>query len=273
MSVIVTLDQAVVTRLYERSDESIRRYAASVRPMYSSEDGSTAEFIGSCVLINVAGKKYVVTAAHVVDWIESRGLYVAGPVGAELVQLVGKIVSTAAPSGRNKDRYDFAFWPVSASAESQLGPVRFINENDVSHNRVDSLTRMYIASGYPMSKNRNKIDNANNSIVSVLWKYAANVVNLPDLANEMGLSGNDHFFLKYEKYSRNSEDQKVSSLSPIGLSGGALIDLGNFAAIETYDTKSSFYGRLAGVLIERNKKHRAIISVKIQKVLQAIRSG
>jgi hypothetical protein len=55
----------------------------------------------------------VVTAAHVIDGSPTLRSMLGGLVGNRLVQIV--VDSTRPPAGgRRKDRWDFAFWPISA---------------------------------------------------------------------------------------------------------------------------------------------------------------
>jgi hypothetical protein len=97
---------------------------------------------------------------------------------------------------------------------------------DEGHNAKTCPSQQHqLALGYPVSKNR-KIDHARRTIHPRRLAYACNV--LPDnaLANKLGVDGNDHLFAKYEKRSQDFSGVVFNSVSPTGLSGGALIDLG-----------------------------------------------
>ena len=246
---IETIDQSVFRHISECTEESAKHFQKSVRPIYASTDGNNPIPIGSCVLLLVDGQRYVVTAAHIIDWISDAALYVAGLVGQRLVQILGDVSSTRPPTGgRRKDRWDFAFWPISAEIASALGAVRFLDANEVSQNRATPNNRVYMAIGYPENKNKRKVDKPKRQIKTVLRKYSSNVLELPNLARELDISGDEHFFLRFEKRSQDSNGKRVTTFNPVGMSGGAFVDLGNFATVSKYLPESDRNGRLSGIV-------------------------
>ena len=268
---IKTLDQVVTARIYELSDAAHEKFRPSVRPIYGASKGMRPELIGSCLLLYVDGTDYVATAAHIADSIPKTNLYVAGAENTGLVQLVGTIKLTKAPSeDRRKDKLDIAFVPMSAHSVKQLGAVTFIDANDVSHNRANTEHRQYMAIGYPLSRNKRTINQENHSVKMFSWRYVAGVKHLPALERAMGVSGDYHFFQTYDKYSRDHEGGKVSSVNPCGLSGGALVDLGNLSSMDSFESETPFSARLAGMVIERHDAHKALVALHIQKVIEAI---
>jgi hypothetical protein len=272
MSTIQAGNEHVRMRMHECTEAGADRFRASVRPIFASLYGLRPELIGSCVLLEVDGAKFAVTAAHIIDWVSSHALFVAGMVGTQPVQMLGDIKSTPRSKGsRASDRFDFAFWQVSASAEKDLGAVDFLDQTRISRNRISTIGRLYMAMGYPLSKNRGKVDNVSRAIRIVLWKYSANVVELPELAMELGASGDEHFFLRFEKHSHDSRGTKVNTISPRGISGGALVDLGSLASISDHPSEMRCAGMLAGLVIERHEAHRALVAVKIGTIVDAIK--
>ena len=273
MSVIESLQQTIVHQLQECSEEAARVFHSSVRPIFASLDGTRPELIGSCFLLYVDGTKYVVTAAHIVDWTATHAIYVGGTVGTQPVQIVGEIKSTREPSGgRKNDKFDCAFWKVSADAERELGAVTFLDDSRVSRNQVSRENRFYLSMGYPVSRNKGNISNAKRTIQTALSKYTGQIEEIPALAKKLNVSGAEHFFLKFAKFSGTANGEKVSSFKPQGVSGGALIDLGNFATIEKFSPGSKHAGYLSGMMIEHHPDHRALVAVRIEYVLNAIRS-
>jgi hypothetical protein len=270
MPLIETLVDSVRNRINECSEAIANEFRRSVRPIFGSPDGTRPELIGSCLLVAVDNIKYVVTAAHVIDWSSTHALFVGGLVGTEPVQILGQIKLTQEPLGRRcQDKIDLAFWEVPTQAVEKLGDVKFIDQNRISYNQAPTNNRMYMAMGYPLTRNKRNVNNVDRKIKIVLWKYIANVIESLELAEGLGVSGNEHFFLAFEKYSTTASGQKVSSINPKGISGGALIDLGNFASMSMYDTKTECIGMLSGMVIEKHKKH--LVAVKIEHIVNAIR--
>ena len=217
MSLILTLNETITARLRECMEAVGDEFRLSVRPIYGTPNGLRPILIGSCLLLTFEGEKYVVTAAHVLDWIPSHALYVSGVVGTEPVQIIGKIRATEEPpEGRDKDKLDIGIWRISSSEEQRLGAVKFIDASEVSHNRATTTNRVYMAMGYPLSKNRGKINHTAHTITTVMWKFSAGVVESSALAAALRVSGDDHFFLQYQKYLRNFQGRKVSQVNPKG---------------------------------------------------------
>lgn len=87
MSLIESLDEAVLNRRHEVSNAVAKQFHSSIRAILVSENGKNPRIIGSCMLLRVDNRNYVVTAAHIADELDINAVYVSGTVGAELVQL------------------------------------------------------------------------------------------------------------------------------------------------------------------------------------------
>jgi hypothetical protein len=61
----------------------------------------------------------------------------------------------------------------------------------------------------------------------------------------------------------------VNSLKPTGISGGALIDLGNLADLDRLAEPGSA-GRLVGLLIEHRTRHKAMVAMRMTTIIRAI---
>lgn len=222
------------------------------------------------MLLHVAGAHFVVTAAHVTDWLDDHQLYVAGSVGTQPVQIIGRVDVTDKVNGdRLADKIDIAFCKLQDAAVAELGEVAFIDESDIYLNRDALAHHQYLAMGYAVSRNKRSIDNRNKGLKPVLSKYTADLNDDPRLPERVGVSGERHLFLKYAETSESSTGELKNTFKPNGLSGGPLIHLGNFAAMGRFEETELPVGRLAGMIIE--KKDANLVAVKIQAVIEAIR--
>src|ERR1700688_3350749 len=112
-------------------------FKPSVRPIYGSPDGRRIKHIGSCLLLEIDSRLVVSTAAHIADDLAVTPLFVGGLVGTHLVPLTGKFRTTAPPKGDRKlDHFDCAYCEISAENAAALGPVEFLSESRISHNRM-----------------------------------------------------------------------------------------------------------------------------------------
>lgn len=268
---IETFDEAYRRNLHERATAARENLRRCVRPIFATTDGIRPYPVGTCMLMDIDSRRYVVTAAHVLDETSVGALFVIGTSGTEPLQIRGKVVMTAQPpGGRHCDRIDLGFWQVSDDAVPWLGDVRFLTEGDCSRNRVSATGRQYMAMGYPYSRNKRKIDNGRATITPTIRTYTAETVELPALATEMNVSGDNHFFLRFEKTSFYSDGENANTFAPYGMSGGPLVDLGSLISVDSYD-RPYRAARVAGILLECRKKHGAIVALKIERAIHAIR--
>jgi len=258
----------VVSRILSECTESVsREFFPAVRPIYRSTKNGQPEHIATCTLLEIGQGKYLITAAHVVDENEHASLYVGG--ASELVEINGSFWTTQKPDNdRQKDAYDFAVCKIPLKMISELGDVQYIKETWLADDRTIAAGRSYLALGYPCSKNR-KLDARAHSVKPTTWKYTSIVKKDHELAEVLGVSGNEHFFLTYDrKHSKDAEGRIVNPVDAHGLSGGPLIDMGHVAA--NLDPQKKREGRLAGLLIECRPIHKAIVSVKVGLVLRTV---
>ena len=80
MGSIKTVNEIVLERMNECVEVLVRKFMNSVRPIYGSTEHGKPYHIGSCVLIEIDKKKYLVTAGHVIDHNKTTTLYVSGKV-------------------------------------------------------------------------------------------------------------------------------------------------------------------------------------------------
>lgn len=253
-----------------------RDFRPSVRPIYrntSTIDGRPLH-IASCLLLNIDGTLIVSTAAHVMDHLRESPLYVGGAIGAGLVPIAGgKIRSTSAPNGdRRSDRFDSAFWEPPPSAVTAMGKVEFLDDTRLSR-EVPTPSRLYTAIGYPVSRNKKAIDHAGRSITTRISMYTANVEEMPALAIKLKASGAEHFFLRFERRAFTGIGASENTFGATGLSGGALLDLGDFTSPESYARDPRHSALLSGMVIEYHKEHRALVAVRIDSIVRGIRNA
>jgi hypothetical protein len=177
-------------------------------------------------------------------------------------------MTVAPPGGRRLDKFDCALVRPAPHLAAALADVRYITEQELCSSCVSSVRHAYMALGYPVSKNR-KIDHAHKTVQPQKLSYACNVLSDDAFAKTLGIDGDDHLFAKYEKRSQDFSGVVFNSVSPIGLSGGALIDLGSGDPLKPTKLPRHPFG-LAGVLIEIHHKEKRMVAVKIEAALRVL---
>ena len=267
---IISQEEAVRVWINERTSQAQSSFLPSVRPVYWATPSGTAEAIGSAFLLRVDGKRYFVTAAHVLDLNQQANLYVAGSNALEPIEGIAGITKAPA-SGRADDKFDFAFMELSNDFSNRLGVDAFIDANEISQNRGALDGRCFMALGYPASRNKPKpISVTGTHVHGKAWAYSSTTYTDEKVFNVLGASQDWHLLLKFAKKSKAFTGEVTASITPHGASGGVLIDLGRIDP-QSFSPTAQFTPRLAGILIEHHSASKAILAVKIQSIIEAIR--
>jgi hypothetical protein len=229
--------------------------------------------IGSCLLLEIDGRRVLSTAAHITDWLVTSPLFVGGLIGTHPVKIDGTVRTTTPPAGnREFDHFDCAYWPVPEEVAAALGSVKFITASMVSHNRASTQWRVYTAFGYPVSRNKNAIGHGYRSIEIRMSMYTGHVVEIPAArAATFPEAGKGHLFLNFEEQAFAADGERMNTFGPRGLSGGALLDLGNFTTPDIYASGRRHTATLSGMLIEHWPAERVVVAVKIGSIVEGIR--
>jgi hypothetical protein len=262
---IKTIKQVILDRLRECIAAAQDQYGAAVLPIYGSNSKGAPFQIGSCVLLRLDGESFLVTAAHVIDWHERASLYV-GQSQLEPIAL-DFIVTNRVAGSRDRDKADVAIAKLPADFVAKLGGAKFITKSELSYADVKTKGQAFTCLGFPNSKNK-KVDR-NKTIITAQMASVTGLRILPnDLVRELRVSGDQHVFVKHNKYSKDLVGTKVNSFSLPGMSGGAVIDLGNVADPKNLTSKCN--PRLAGILIEFHSKHEAIVGTRLAFILKEL---
>jgi hypothetical protein len=263
---VKTIAEIGLERLEECSRIVGSRFLPSVRVCFGVDARDQPDAFGSCFLLRVEGRSFLVTAAHVIDENAHTTIYVGG--GNKLVQLEAKFLATEKPGDRRgADHYDFAFTELSEEQCADLAADTLIDERQVSANQAPSANRAYMTLGFPATMQ--KVVWKKPIVRTESWTFIGFDRPDPDLAKRLSVSGADHFFIVHDKRVLTFSGNRQNAVKPQGASGGVLIDMGPFDP-EKLRPDSPCIGLLAGLLIEHHSDARRIVAVRIQMVLDQI---
>lgn len=248
-------------------DRVSRHYRLAIKPIWGATKNGDPLHIGSATLMQVDDKKYLVTAAHVIDESAYTTLYVGGE--SELVVLNRQRFSiTKAPAAnRFKDKYDFAIAKLSRTNVQKLGNVRFILETEMLPEIAQPIGLYGAVIGYPNTKNK-YVKGRDITLPNRQWRYLGRADSMPQEIE--GLSPRSHIALSYNKKSRLPDGTISNTFKPTGISGGGLFTVGQLD-IQALANGSDAAIRLAGINIIHPASHRHMIAVRIHHVLAALR--
>lgn len=272
---IELLHEAEQRRMRECATQAGADFVDSVLAIYRSNDGSERrpEHIGSCILLDVDGTPVVATAAHIVDNIpEGATLFVASPARPQLLAVVGGYIKTTPKprKGRDFDHSDSAYWQMPEDVVEILGRANFLGPSRLSHNRAPQERRYYTALGYAVERNADGVDHEQRTITFTPSMHTSNAVSEPKLTRRLNSPNDQHIIVRFAKSAQDADGVETKTFYPEGLSGGALLDLGDFTSYDIYAGDTKHRARLAGVLIEYHEDRQALVAVKIGPIVSGI---
>jgi hypothetical protein len=272
MNTVKMLKEIINDALVESCNIAKEKFRHAILPVYSSDVQGRADHIGSSILIRIKGISFLVTAAHIIDHAKENNLHLGN--GKKLVQLAGDcfITNPNKPIGeRDSDHYDFAFAQISNEFGNSLGDVKYLTEEDLWLEIPHTEGHAYLAYGYPNSKNK-KINHLHRHIESKMWPYIATAVSdVSIFTKKFGINDDDHICINFDhKRTRSLNGDIVTPPNPTGMSGGALIDIGNLAHIENLANPAGCKAQLIGLLIEHHPTHKMMTATRIKTIVEAI---
>jgi hypothetical protein len=263
---ILTVKEVIRERMIECSDKALSQFKGAICPVYGSTPNGQPEQLGSCVLLQIAGKPCLMTAAHLIDSNNATSLYIGGK---DLTLIEAEFSVSPAPGGHRKnDRYDFAIAELTTAFVAGLGSARFIRDDEISSFAAPTSGHLFCCLGYPNSQNRHFDSNAR-KIRPRRGRYVSNIADRPELLKKLKISGKDHLIIDHRKYSRDEGGNRVSSYALSGFSGGAVIDLGKLSSPEVATGIVPCEPRLAALFIEYYQDHQAIVATRVDTILKA----
>ena len=246
----------------------------SIRPIYGCNKKFDPYFIGSCVLIEVEGKKYLITAAHIIDDNDFTTLYSSGNGDKDiLVELTSKkaIVTKAEGNNRDNDQLDFAILPLTTEMLKSIGnDVVFLNEKDFNLRKVPVERELHLAMGYPRSKNK-KIDKKRKKVTTNPLVYSSSLVIDNEILEFVGGSEKFNLLLDYNnKEYKNEKFEIENSISPVGASGGGLFFIEGMKNLENFKPNVDCNAKLVAILIEVHEEKNIILATKLSVIFDAI---
>lgn len=185
-------------------------------------DRDAPQIVGAAVPIRAGKRGFLITAAHVADYMpEHHLLYPTDKGTDDLVgfadKFIGAMFTTASESAsRLDDKYDFAFLeidPAQLSQKFSFVPPYMIEKNfHLGH--VDRITLL----GYPASKNKPRYRRTNHLLKSIAFDMRQ--VNHEEYFT-LGLDPIRHFCVRFDPKKATGEDGKNKlPPDPHGMSGG-----------------------------------------------------
>jgi hypothetical protein len=245
-----------------RMRESAERVADSAVPVYRYVARGTPELIGSAVLLEICERRFLCTAAHVLDARDGRDVHL--PHGRTLQPFGAAVHITQMPaSGRREDdKLDFAIVELEGDNFDRFSSYRFITLAEIDQNEVPRAGRTYAFAGYPVSRNKSKRGTA--GVREHVVHYTGGPLPQDRYDNE-GLNLAPHLIVDFNLKNMVEGQEIVQPIHPRGLSGGTVWRLGDLQEFEDHTNREGLVG------IGMEFRDDALIAVRISVILEAIR--
>lgn len=263
---IKSLNELALERLVECQNKLTQRFISSVRSVYGARKNGNPEHIGSCVIIEYNGEKFLITAAHVIDENKNTSLYFSSD--GCLCEITGEFNSSKAINGDRKDDIiDVAALRLNDNQISQIG-TSFIPHNEILWDEACLENKMGLVIGFPNSKN-NRYNSSKKKVITTPAIYSDKMFSAKDIVSKK--YENHNIAIKFNKKKCKNENGEIKhTFKPTGLSGGGLFLMADVSNIESYELNSICRGRLCGILIEFPEKGNALVATNMSTVKRII---
>lgn len=256
--------------LQDRIDSAGRYLLPSVRQLISIDQHNEPEAVGSCVLLWHGGKRYVLSAAHVMDVFVRKPLFIG--TATSWHQIVGDFRATSIPTGKTRadDPLDYAFLPVSDEDAAALDGCHFLTADQVALREeilfAPPYRNKYLALGWPLNRlnfvrRERATEPENLAFTGVIAQQSAYIKHARDARH--------HILIEYDKkglIGRGGRPQLPPSFD--GLSGGGIFTLPG--ATHVGDVSPP---RLVGVTIEIWRADDLYVGTRIDLISAAINAA
>lgn len=234
--------------------------ADAVLPIVELKEGSGKRIhIGTATLIDLRGRLFLVTAAHVVSAPASR--YVLG--SSKGIAVPDKYFQIVAAPSTEAD-LDVAFWPVREEDAHAAGMPVAIGWNDIQADVRRQPEGLYVAVGHPVS--RSNLKNAHASLHTECMVVTMNEIPSSEVA-ELGYDADAQVVMRYDKTAVTRADgQAVTGAKPTGMSGGPI-----FYPVHSNTRVGAIELLFAGIITEHDPARRnAFVTTRSQLVVAAL---
>ncbi len=254
------------TYIHDCVDSAGRYLLPSVRQLISIDEHNEPEPVGSCVLIWHRSKRYLLSAAHVLDVFIKRPLFIG--TATKWHQLIGDFRATNTPAGKSRedDPYDYAFLPISGDDAAQLDGCHFLTADQVALGERPVFTppyrSKYLALGWP----RNRLNFKRKERATEPRNVAfTGVIAAEELYTRHSRDPRHHILIEYDPRQMISRAGRHLPPSFDGLSGGGIFTVPGIQRLGDVSPP-----RLAGITIELWAANDLYVGTRIDLIHAAL---
>ena len=192
----------------------------SICPVFFQKTGvNYLKQVGSSVILQIKNKTFLLTVAHVADFLKHGDLFIPSKEGFQ--QLYGSYSTVKLPTGKKRehDKVDIAYFKLDVDVSRDIHPtIKALGRNDLHLSESLVENDIYTLSGYPLSKAKNR----GKAYKSEIYSFTGPAAGF-SMYEEFGYDFQFHIFVRFNrKQSCTTDGVKQMSPHPKGISGGAV---------------------------------------------------
>lgn len=255
----------IVAEHHRRCAQAAReRLGNAVRPLYALNKQRRPYSVATAILIEVDGVRCLATAAHA---LQTPNLLVAG---ADALTPLRRDWWGSAGKGSGTDNVDIAVRVLSEEEQRPMEGLPFIGRSEQMVFTSAEL-RYHIVVGYRASQNKAPVSMATR-LQRTRWSFTSHSAPLP-AKHDADMYDDRNFAVDYGEKGRRENAELVSTTPPIGVSGGAIFDLGSTNDYEQLCSPEPHPARLAGILIACPRNCGVLIGTNMETLRDVARKA
>jgi len=227
----------------------------SVLPIFLEADADPKR-LGSCVLVEMLERPFVVTAGHVLKGTRGRPIFV-GPSGDYPIALGG--VAAFYTSDEHAD-LDVGVIPLTDHHVSLLSTCTFVPEGAIEMGMQEA--DHYTVFGYPESNSQFRVNRPARNIQQTTFNLTTGPA-AASVVDRLGLDRESHLVLRFEPNLITMYGKKHNPPDPAGISGGPAC---------TVTDRGNFNVKIAAIMTDHRRTERVMIGTRMSIVKTFVRS-
>lgn len=246
-----------------RARAASQQLAHSVLPLYRETDGGRPEPFATCTLIEHAGCKFFVTAAHALEDRGDSDIYFANTASGKIEQVPVNSAYFPVEREQGPKPLDIAVAPVTPRNAGEFDGCRFLAADDFAvadrPDHSNPALSLYFMVGFSASRSRYRIHAQRRRINQDAFPLTA-IPSTPEKYAAGALDEGVHLAIDYDERDINRSGKRVVPPRLQGVSGGGMFRFNGL----------SNEIKLVAIAVEHRRNERIIVGTRIDVVLGLI---
>lgn len=245
---------------------ALKNFAPAIFAVYKIDGSNAPIYIGTCFAFEYRERRFLVTAAHVLDHQRDCMLAFASTTGGNPIPFSGAWhVASPGDKPREEDPFDFAWHELTPDEIARVPCVPAARIEDAQSPAAG--LRLLTMIGFPVSKNKkiSPADRKRRLLLSKIAQYSNTELIPNEYLKKRGMSPHSHVAMRRERRAIDNDGEQENTIGHQGLSGGPMIYTGLADPFVSIGDQ-----KVVGVVLEGNEEIGVVIALRISVVLRHI---